>query len=356
MRVFLRICLSFLPLVVISSAFAQEPAAVTPPAEAFEPEPLRLRLYGDVQARTQDGESPPTFSTGGVDFFATSRPAPNVNLLAEVLFEPGEDNTFAVDVERLMAEYAADERFTLGFGRYHTSIGYYNTAFHHGNYFQAPVGRPAIFSFEDDSGPLPVHGVGAWVRGAFNPTGLGIRYVLEISNGRPGRTDVEAVQNVQDEDRRKAWNGALVFLPGGIPGFETGISYYRDQVSTQQGRLGESILAVHAVYRTLDTEILAEGMRLRHERAPLGTRFDSWAYYGQVSRAFGRFRPFFRYEKIDFDARDFVYALLDNVDGPSMGLRFDPARSICFKLQVDRRSEPGSSHRTVATFQTAFAF
>ena len=51
----------------------------------------------------------------------------------------------------------------LEVGRFHTDIGYWNTAFHHGLWLQIPVERPHVLRFEDDGGLVPVH----WVGGAY---------------------------------------------------------------------------------------------------------------------------------------------------------------------------------------------
>jgi len=47
------------------------------------------------------------------------------------------------------------ERLSEHIGRrYHTAIGYYNTAYHHSTWFQTTTGRPFLFEFEDKGGPF----------------------------------------------------------------------------------------------------------------------------------------------------------------------------------------------------------
>lgn len=335
-------------LAAVTGAWAQ--------AADSETESLRLRIFSDASARTASEDGTGTFSVGGIDFFATSRPSPRVTLLAEVLFEPGADNAFVIDAERLMAEYRLAEQLTLGGGRFHTSIGYYNTAFHHGTYFETAIGRPAVFSFEDDAGPLPIHGVGAWIRGLFSTPRLGVRYVVEMSNGRPADRDVEHIQNVQDEDRHKAVNVAVAVLPQAVAGLEAGVSYYRDQPQLGGVQASEAILAGYVAYRTLGTEILVEGLRLRHAGNSVPTATNSRGFYAQVSHAVGRVRPFARYDRVRFSPADRFYAAYPDVNTPSVGVRFDPTEAFAVKVQLDRQLEPDASRRTVAAVQAAFQF
>ncbi len=84
--------------------------------------------------------------------------------------------TFGIDRWRVLAEgvlsteEAEVERLQLGFqinpgtvawvGRVHQPSTYWNTEFHHGQYLQSSITRPAIEAWEDDGGPLTQHVVG----------------------------------------------------------------------------------------------------------------------------------------------------------------------------------------------------
>ena len=59
--------------------------------------------------------------------------------------------------------------FNVAVGRYHTAIGYYNNAYHHGKWLQTAAERPHIYDFEDSGGLLPIHNVGVSVSGAITP-------------------------------------------------------------------------------------------------------------------------------------------------------------------------------------------
>src|SRR6266404_4954188 len=47
-----------------------------------------------------------------------------------------EGNILDTDVERLLLQYKHNDYLNFCIGRYHSSIGYYNTAFHQGAWFQ----------------------------------------------------------------------------------------------------------------------------------------------------------------------------------------------------------------------------
>jgi hypothetical protein len=62
-------------------------------------------------------------------------------------------------------QYRTSQYLNLGIGRFHSSIGYYNTAFHQGEWFQTAIGRPFMYEFDDTGGPLPLQEVGITASG-----------------------------------------------------------------------------------------------------------------------------------------------------------------------------------------------
>jgi hypothetical protein len=137
---------------------------------------LRVRGFGDVTFHGDNyhpaglpGDKT-AFTLGQLNLFVTSDISDKFKFLGEIVFEAGPDNiygvtrgtanTFGVDVERYLLTYSRNEYFNLSAGRYHTAIGYYNTAFHHSTWLQTTTGRPLLFAFEDQGGILPIHNVG----------------------------------------------------------------------------------------------------------------------------------------------------------------------------------------------------
>jgi hypothetical protein len=69
------------------------------------------------------------------------------------------------EFERAQLGWRFNPNNTVWFGRYHTPIGYWNTAHHHGAHLQTSISRPRIHEFEDDGGILPVHFFGLLLQG-----------------------------------------------------------------------------------------------------------------------------------------------------------------------------------------------
>src|SRR5437016_5876969 len=173
---------------------------------------LRMRGFGDITLHGDSQRHDTTaFSLGQLNLFVTSDISEKFKFLSEIVFEGGpdnifgetrgENNAFGVDVERMVLQYSHSDYFKLAVGRYHTAIGYYNTAYHHSTWFQTTTGRPFLFQFEDRGGILPVHNFGASASGLIPSGHLGLHYVAEVGNGRASRSPIteEPVQNVVDE-------------------------------------------------------------------------------------------------------------------------------------------------------------
>ena len=321
---------------------------------------LQIRGFNDVNFKAfQDGEAPGTFSVGQLDLFLSSRLASDFSVLGEIVFEAGDNNAFGVDVERILLQYSPNDWFNIGTGRFHTAIGYYSTAYHHGNWFQTATGRPFIFRFEDEGGILPVHGVGVTAQGQIPSGAAGLRYVAEISNGRSSRSpEDEAVQNAVDENRHKAVNLALLARPGRFPGLQAGFSVYRDRLEpAEQPTIDETIMSAHVVYQGPLFEQLNEAIFIRHVRADTERAITTTSFYSQISRQFGRYRPYVRYEYLDVPTSDPVFRTdIGRSYGPSFGVRFDAAPPVAVKLEYDRLTGGIRSQTNGLKIQLGFTF
>ena len=310
---------------------------------------LRIRGFGDISLHgdTQQGDTT-SFTLGQLDLFVTSDVSDKFKFLSEIVFEGGPDNiygmttsppnTFSVDIERYLLQYSHNDYFNLSAGRGHTAIGYYNTAYHHSSWLQTTTGRPFIYQFEDRGGILPIHTVGVTVSGQVPSGALGLHYVAEIGNGRASRTPLneESVQNVIDDQNHKAYNLAVFARPEAISGLQTGFSFYRDLLAPQGlPRVNESILAAHAVLIRPKYEWLNEALLDRHTLNGTSQSFNTPAFYTQVSKQFGAYRPYFRYEYVNVPNREPIFPDVALRHGPSAGLRFDASESVALKFQYD---------------------
>lgn len=320
---------------------------------------MQVQGYADVNLRASNEKGRTTsFNIGQVDLFITSRLSENLSVLGELILEAEEDNSFTFSAHRLLLRYSPRDYFTLGVGRDHTSIGYYNTAYHHGSWFATAATRPYLFAFENKGGILPLHNVGVSVSGRIPSAPFGLRYVAEVGNGRStNATDRTSVATAVDENNGKAFNLALFARPPKWPGFQMGFSVYRDR-RTPEGMapIGETIMAAHVVRRTPRTEFLNEGVMIRHAS---GARvFYTPAFYTQFARRFGDARPYFRYQYVNAPDDDPIFRPLEvgRRNGPSLGLRYDVSEFAAFKMQFDRTLRRRKEAHDELILQLAFTF
>ena len=350
-----------------SASAAQTPPAVTEPTQEQQPGPMleqrmdtrtlmQIRGFGDMTFHGSDADGTHTaFSLGQLNLFVTSDISEKFRLLSEIVFEADPANSVGVDVERLLLQYSMNDYFNLSVGRYHTDIGYYNTAYHHSAWLQTAVGRPLLFQFEDNGGMLPIHNVGASLSGAIPSGKLGLHYVAEVGNGRASSSpQAEAVQNVVDENNGKAVNFALFARPNAVHGLQVGFSAYHDSLHPVGiPTIGETIFDAYGILQRPSFEWLNEALLIRHA-VQGGHVFDTPGFYSQVSKAFGQYRPYFRYQYVNESPQEPMFPFVGLQHGPSVGLRYDATEAVALKLQYDRtmfRQQP-----SVNGLQLQFAF
>jgi hypothetical protein len=331
---------------------------------------LRIRGFGDINLHGDNHKGDtPSFTLGQLNLFVTSDISERFKVLSEIIFEGGPDNiygvttgqrnTFGVDVERFLVEYSHNDYFKLAAGRWHTAIGYYNTAYHHSTWFQTAADRPFLFAFEDRGGILPIHSVGASASGLIPSGRLGLHYVAEVGNGRASRSPLteEPVQNVIDDQNHKAYNLAIFARPEAVPGLQVGFSAYRDLLAPANSpRVDETILAAHAVFVRPSFEWLNEALVVRH--TPLGSAdtFNTPGFYTQVSKKFGSYRPYFRYQYVNAANAEPIFPDIKLRQGPSVGIRFDASESVAVKLQYDYTALRQQASVSGLALQIGFTF
>ncbi len=300
-----------------------------------------------------------TFQMGEFDLMTSSKLSDRLSFMSEIVFGTDATNTLGIDIERFLLSYKASKYFEAGFGRYHTSIGYYSTAFHHGTWFQTATGRPFMYFFEDSGGLLPVHSVGVSLTGLVPGTdSLGLHWVAEIGNGRASSNLApEPVQNFYSDRNHKAYNLAAYIAPEWLRGLQVGGSYYRDRI-TPPGitPADQSIGSLYAVYITPTWEFMNEGVLLRNHVEDGGRTFNTPLAYTQLSRKFGAWRPYFRYQYVNSPANDPINIYTGRYMGPSVGMRWDFSDYAAFKLQYNRLDQRSQKPGNGLDAQLAFTF
>lgn len=320
---------------------------------------MQIRGFSDIDYKASDLKSSTnSFVLGQFNLFISSKLSENTSVIAETVVEADQGtNEFGIELERLLLQYSANDHLNLAFGRYHTHIGYYNTEYHHSAWMQTAMGRPFLYQFEDNGGILPVHNVGISATGLVNSR-LGLQYIAEVGNGRSARTSISnPVQNVTDENNGKSFNLGFVLHPGAWSGWELGASGYHDNLTPLNAvKVGENIFAGHIVYANSQFEFLNEAVMLSHSPQGAPVAIHTPGFYTQVSKRFGNYRPYFRYEYVNVPQSDPLYSDIGRQEGPSVGVRYNINEATAFKLEYGRSFRRNLDSINNLGMQLAFAF
>jgi hypothetical protein len=356
------------PLVVQQGA---RPAATPHAEQHHEPEPgapalpvepqLSIHLFADVRFSATDSlGSKNGFSLGQFDLFAHSELSDNLSVLTEATLTALPKNTFNTKLERLLLTFSPSNHFSAAVGRFHTGVGYYNAAYHHGTWFQTAVGRPLVFAIDGDIGVVPIHTLGVSTTGEIPSGALGLRYVAEVGSGRAGQSSAAAApQPSLSDNNTPAFNLALIARPEHVDGLQLGVSLYRDRLTltdTTKAGIDETIGAAHALYKTDAVELLGE--MLVFKRSPRSTlpAVTSRGYYAQASRRVGPVRPYVRVDYLDIPRTDPLFGFLGRRAGPTFGARYDFEAFAALKLQASHLNQTTRSTMNRFDAQVAFMF
>jgi hypothetical protein len=285
-----------------------------------------------------------TFQFGEFDLFISSRLSNSISFLSEVVLGADASNFWGLDVERAQLSYKPSQYLQLSAGRMHTAMGYYNTAFHHGTWFQTATGRPYMYYFEDSGGILPVHIVGVEAAGLIPKTGKwNAHYVAEVGNGMSslfiGQPIVaQPVQNFLSDKNHKAFNIAGYIRPEWLSGLQIGVNYYNDErVPPSIPHVHNAIPGAYLVYITPSFEFMNEFELQRDRSVGSSITYNTPLGYTQISHKLGKYyRPYFRWQEVNVPANDPLYPTVGRYEGPSVGLRMDFTDFAALKVQYNR--------------------
>jgi hypothetical protein len=327
-------------------------AAVTPAAEvdthahgagaADVPAPrttfprTQVHWFSDVGFSLSDRKaSTSSFGLGQLDLFLTSALNERWSVLSEIVFRANADNKFVVNPERLLLQYQPSEGVQIAMGRFHSSVGYYHVAYHHGSWFETAATRPSLFG----AGLVPFHNVGIGTRAKVPSGSANLEVVAEIGNGlTSGSQALEPTQNVIDENNHKATNLGVITKPAGLPGFQAGVSWYRDRLRPAGFRpMAAHTMAAHVVYTGRGWELLNEIIAARHVDDGGAPARVAHGWYSQGAYRIGSyFRPYLRYQAVQGNRADPIFGHLGHRYGPVAGVRVDFGRFAALKVQLDR--------------------
>src|SRR5438046_636878 len=247
-----------------------ESQATTRQLEARYPS-LQIRGFGEVNFSTTDQRGAISgFNLGQLDLHLASALSHKVTYFGELTFN-AQSAGYTLEVERSIIRYDYNDFFKLSFGRYHTPIGYWNTAFHHGAWLQTTISRPEMIKFGGTF--IPVHFLGVLAEGNIPSGGAGLSYNAGVGNGRG--FPISRPGDAGDNNNNRAWVANLYSRPAKLYGLQMGVSVYRDKITTAGGDFREWITAAHLVWTRETPEFLAEFANVNHRAVLTGLTTNS---------------------------------------------------------------------------------
>jgi hypothetical protein len=318
---------------------------------------LQIRGFGDVDfAGTNQAGSTSGFSLGQFNLHLASPLSEKVSYFGEVTFTARPD-TYDLNVERTIIRYDYNDHAKISFGKYHTPIGYWNTAFHHGAWLQTTISRPEMVAF--GSTFIPLHFVGLQAEGSIPSGGLGLNYNLGLGNGRS--SFLSKAGDSGDSNNNRAWVAGIFARPTRFYGLQFGASVYRDKLSPQtQPNFREWITSAHLVWAKEHPEFISEFANIHHNNVQTGQIFNSQAFYVQLAYRLpwlqDKWKPYYRFEYIHRPQSEPIVGIEDLV-GSTAGVRYDITNYAAFKVEY-RHTEHGVNQPGVdgVFLQTAFTF
>lgn len=332
---------------------------------------LNLHFFAHMEAEIEremsGGETSRegAFSIEVLDMLTTSALTDRLSVLTETVIEAQDEGDYEIEIERLLLKYRFSDALNIQAGRFLTTLGYWNSRYHHGEWLQTSIDRPEVLDFEDDSGLLPIHNVGIRLKGAAHTDVVSVDYALEVANGRGPTPDTPQVK--LDENDMKAWNLSVGVQPSFLPGLRVGGGVYLDDIPANDddergplhGPLEEIITNVYCAYDDARWELMAEYFDLEHDDGFVTT--DSSGWYVQVGRHIGDWTPYARFDGLKRDDNETFWDSPEDSSTSAFGIRYDVAQWASLTAQyehADTDAPPGDDDERTRTFviQASFTF
>ena len=327
---------------------------------------MRLTGFSDLNfSATDQRGSKSGFNEGQFILHISSALGPRVNYFGEISVAARTDAGtgspaaagFNFEIERSIIRFDQSDKLKLSFGRYHTPINYWNTAYHHGSWLQTSISRPEMTQFGGSF--IPVHFVGALAEGALPAGGLNLNYNLGVGNGRS--SIISRSGDFGDVNNNRAWLVNLFVKPDALYGLEAGGAVYRDKITSAPGEFREWITSGHIVYARDNFELISEVANVQHKAVgPDSGASNSIAYYAQTAYRLPWldrvWKPYYRFEYIHIPKSDTLFRLVPSVNASVIGVRYDIAAFAAIKLEYRNVARPGQPRVNGAFAQTSFVF
>jgi len=318
------------------------------PTESLLAAPGALRGFADVGAGyTTRSNASKGFTVGSLDLYLTPQLGERVRALAELVFEVNENGENELDLERFQLGYAFNDALTGWMGRFHAPLGYWNTAYHHGQYLQTSLLRPRFIEFEDRGGIVPMHIIGVWGTGTLRAESGRFTYDLFTGNN-PSISNGLLNPDIAGTDAPGLSVGFNAgYRPGGaLEGLKVGVHGLAATVRDDQLPPNATHLRILGAYAALDGtkwEADAEYYYFNNKNIATGAGpFSSWAAFGFLGYHFGPWVPYARVERAVLDQADAYFAQLTNgrtYRRQAAGLRYDFSANAALKLELNHTRE-----------------
>ena len=305
------------------------------------------------------------FQEGQFILHFSSALAPKVSFFGELSMtaraDAGQGNPaapgFNLEVERAIIRFDQSDYLKLSFGRYHTPINYWNTAYHHGSWLQTTISRPEMTQFGGSF--IPVHFVGALAEGAVPAGGLNLNYNLGVGNGRS--SVISRAGDFGDINNNRALLANAFIRPNGLYALQVGGSVYRDEINPLIGPPSrEWIESAHIVLHKETPELIAEFANVNHRA--IGSSFTSNSQAWYVLTAYRlpwnqrAFKPYYRFEYLHVPRSDAIFRAVPTFNASTVGLRYDLTSFAAFKFEYRRYNRRGFPDINGAFSQVSFTF
>ena len=327
---------------------------------------MQLHGFGDVDfSATDEHGSNSGFTLGQFVLHVASPLSKRVAYFGELSFTAG-PTSYTADVERSIIRYTYNDYFKLSFGRYHTPINYWNTAFHHGLWLQTTISRPEMIRFGGRF--LPVHFLGMLAEGNIPSGPLGLGYEVGLGNGRAGT--ISRAGDAGDVNSNRAWVGRIFARPTALRDFQIGGAVYRDKITpvpalTGSPTFGEWISSAQIAWTRETPELISEFANVHHRDNLTGTIYNSQAYYVQLAYRLPweqrKWKPYYRFEYTHVPATEPLFSSTNfevtDLVGSTAGVRFDITDFAAFKWEYRHTKHKPTDPPVNGVFvQTSFTF
>jgi hypothetical protein len=313
--------------------------------------------YGDVSYKSRKDNNRPGFDYGIIDLFIASSPMPKLQFGAEVALYRNRGGELAPDLERAFVKYNWRPELTVAVGRFHTPLGYWNSAFHHGAFMQPIIDRPYLFNYEEEEGILPLHSIGVMVSGR----NIGdVHFGYDLSWGSPLSTQgivpdnkpTLGAVNVQIEPISDFIFGASASLNKRAAGSTTALT---TGSGTLAADLEQTSAGVYVAHFGSQTELVIDQQFVQHKTPSTGVSVNSHGGYAYGGLRFGDFIPYVFVQNMYVDSRDVFLAAQDRQQYAA-GARWELSAKASWRVEgrYERRTD-GTTGFTYAS-QLAFAF